>query len=71
MVKLKNILENTKVIQRSHEWPSETDIKESMPYNTKTPAFKKADKVLSYLAKYYGLKLKDPRQAASDISRFL
>ena len=46
-------------------------VEESMSQNTKTPAYKKADKVLSYLAKYYGLKLKDPRQAASDISRFL
>ena len=46
-------------------------VKEAMAQNTKTPAYKKADKLLTYLAKYYGLKLKDPRQAASDISRFL
>jgi transketolase C-terminal domain/subunit len=73
MVKLKDILENTKVIERSHEWPSEKTIKEDpKPLEEVSPkTLDRAGKMITYLVKYYGLKVNNIRQAVSDLARFL
>jgi hypothetical protein len=73
MVKLKDILENTKVVPRSHEWPSAKAIKEdSKPLEEVSPKVRdRAGKMITYLVKYYGLKVNDIRQAVSDLARFL
>tara|TARA_R110002153_G_scaffold64821_4_gene173711 strand:+ start:3241 stop:3462 length:222 start_codon:yes stop_codon:yes gene_type:complete len=73
MVKLKDILENTKVIERSNEWPSEKTIKEDpKPLEEVSPkTLDRAGKMITYLVKYYGLKVNNIRQAVSDLARFL